>query len=226
MTMSVRLFARELRALCPTSTRRGVSSRCLSTVGGSVAGPDRSQHGDKGTNGHSTLTTSLSVAGAVTSGFCLAWYLHRRSEGTPTDHQQGSQSLLPQLRASGSEGKASMKISVRERRYKDFSSIRYKGEPYMTPRDFLESVTLDDPRRKDSYSENTGTDLQSTGFVGLDPNFMNDKDIQDLLKLTLPLSKGSRRTFRDMWNAGGWCGAFLQVHVESIIFLFSSEQES
>ena len=144
----MRLFVREL---CRASTRRGVSSRFLSTAGGSVSGSDGSQHGGRGTN-HSTLATSLSVAGAAASGFCLAWYLHRRSEGVPTGHQQGLLSLLPQLRASGSEEKVnqtSKKISVREQRYKDFSSIRYRGEPYMTPRDFLESVTLDEPRRKD-----------------------------------------------------------------------------
>lgn len=40
------------------------------------------------------------------------------------------------------------KISVRERRYRAFASLEYDGEIYMSPQDFLESVTQDVPRRK------------------------------------------------------------------------------
>jgi len=85
------------------------------------------------------------MVGALTSGACLALYLHGK-EKQPTGH---SISLLPQLRAFGKkEDKGHEKIPLREQRYKDFSSVQYNGQPYMTPRDFLESVTLDEPRRE------------------------------------------------------------------------------
>ena len=38
--------------------------------------------------------------------------------------------------------------------------------------------------------------------VELDPQFLNDKDVKKLLKSTIPRSKGSKSTFRDMWNEG------------------------
>ena len=40
------------------------------------------------------------------------------------------------------------KISARELRYKAFASYVYKGEPYMSARDFLESLIRDEPRCK------------------------------------------------------------------------------
>lgn len=54
-------------------------------------------------------------------------------------------SALPLLRAKEEEGEA-VKPSRKERRFKDFASCSYHGEPYMTARDFLESVTLVRPR--------------------------------------------------------------------------------
>jgi len=41
-----------------------------------------------------------------------------------------------------------IKISRREKRYKLYASIMYVDECYMTPRDFVESLTKDEPRRK------------------------------------------------------------------------------
>ena len=35
------------------------------------------------------------------------------------------------------------------KRYKDFASVMYEGDMYMTPRDFLESITQDEPRCKE-----------------------------------------------------------------------------
>ena len=43
-------------------------------------------------------------------------------------------------------GEEVRKISRRESRYQDFSSLKYEREVYMTARDFLESVTQDTSR--------------------------------------------------------------------------------
>ena len=78
-----------------------------------------------------------------------AWELKRtREEGYP-------RGIIPVARAGGksSEGKGKEKgneekpkISARELRYKAFASYVYKGEPYMSARDFLESLIRDEPR--------------------------------------------------------------------------------
>ncbi|XP_078534272.1 calcium uptake protein 3, mitochondrial isoform X5 [Lissotriton helveticus] len=41
----------------------------------------------------------------------------------------------------------------REQRFRMFASFEYEGQLYMTPRDFLESVTTDEPRSVISYTE-------------------------------------------------------------------------
>lgn len=59
-------------------------------------------------------------------------------------------SLLPRVQASEkkTEEVPKKKVSLRERRYKMFTSVVYQGEPYMTPRDFIESLVQDEPRSK------------------------------------------------------------------------------
>jgi hypothetical protein len=43
--------------------------------------------------------------------------------------------------------KRSIVITPRQRLFFQFASIEYEGIPYMTPQDFLESVTENHPRR-------------------------------------------------------------------------------
>lgn len=38
-------------------------------------------------------------------------------------------------------------ITPRQRLFFQFASVEYEGIPYMTPQDFLESITEDHPRR-------------------------------------------------------------------------------
>ena len=40
------------------------------------------------------------------------------------------------------------KVTYREARFKQFASVEYEGTMYMTPQDFLESITEETPRRK------------------------------------------------------------------------------
>ena len=74
----------------------------------------------------------------------VAWGLSRTREGSRFY-------LLPAAKAGG-KGKGGEqqkpKISARELRYKVFASYVYKGEPYMSARDFLESLIRDEPRCK------------------------------------------------------------------------------
>lgn len=65
----------------------------------------------------------------VVSGVGLAAFIYQ--------WRAAKASLVPELNAGGSE---TPKVSHRELRYKEFASLVYKGEPYMSARDFLESV--------------------------------------------------------------------------------------
>ncbi len=217
-----RLFFRGTRALCPSSSLSRHQQRSLSSVGG------RSTTSDSDSSSHSSTTTikasKVGVAGVIASGLCLSWYLHGGGGGekgekgdVPSNHRLSLPSLLPQLRASEPEEKreGQEKVSIRERRYKAFSSIKYKGELYMTPRDFLESVTSDGPRRRLRCDKHYTVTIDYVKLTEIDPQFLNDKDVQKLLKSTIPRSKGSRRTFRDMWNVGmlNWDGLRKAVDV-------------
>lgn len=41
-----------------------------------------------------------------------------------------------------------LKLNHRERRFMKFASVEHYGQLYMTPQDFIESVTDSEPRRK------------------------------------------------------------------------------
>lgn len=73
-----------------------------------------------------------------------------------------SEAALASTPPAAASGNASQKPlpatgrNYRERRFLDFASVEYDGVPYMTPQDFLESVTQDRPRyrkRRRVYSE-------------------------------------------------------------------------
>ena len=82
---------------------------------------------------------------AAASGLGLATYVHQLRAGKVGS---GVSLLLPELQAAGGkeEEAKTPKVSIRELRFKEFASIVYKGEPYMSGRDFLESVARDEPR--------------------------------------------------------------------------------
>lgn len=86
----------------------------------------------------------MGVAALAASGIGIINYFGRE-ESTGT----GSV-LLPRLQAAEKKGEdgPKQKVPLRERRYKKFASIVYNGEPYMTPRDFVESLMQDEPRSK------------------------------------------------------------------------------
>ena len=56
--------------------------------------------------------------------------------------------LLPELQAAEDKEEKVARRPWREVRYEDFASFNYMGEPYMSARDFLESLTQDRPRRE------------------------------------------------------------------------------
>ena len=82
-----------------------------------------------------TISNSWRYVVGVVSGVGLAAFIYQ--------WRAAKASLVPELNAGGSEAP---KVSHRELRYKEFASLVYKGEPYMSARDFLESVSQDEAR--------------------------------------------------------------------------------
>ena len=82
-----------------------------------------------------TISNSWRYVVGVVSGVGLAAFIYQ--------WRAAKASLVPELNAGGSE---TPKVSHRELRYKEFASLVYKGEPYMSARDFLESVSQDESR--------------------------------------------------------------------------------
>lgn len=92
----------------------------------------------------------LGVAALAGSGISILNCLLRKDDESAF---KSGISLLPRVQASEkkSEDGPKPKVSLRERRYKKFASVVYKGQPYMTPRDFIESLMQDEPRSKSFY---------------------------------------------------------------------------
>ncbi|XP_068134720.1 calcium uptake protein 3, mitochondrial isoform X4 [Hyperolius riggenbachi] len=74
--------------------------------------------------------------------------------------------------------------SSREQRFRVFASLEYEGQLYMTPRDFLESVTTDEPRLRKKWKT------------------LSRQDVNDLLIDTPPVWKGSSKLFRNLGDRG------------------------
>ncbi|XP_047013120.1 calcium uptake protein 3, mitochondrial isoform X3 [Ictalurus punctatus] len=77
-----------------------------------------------------------------------------------------------------------MPMSGHEHRFRLFSSVEYEGQLYMTPLDFIESVTMSEPKKKKFWQALTKQDL--------------DKILSD----TPPVWKGSSRLFRNLNEKG------------------------
>ncbi len=92
----------------------------------------------------------LLAAGASFGIGLLTYKIHLERRRRALGLGLGSSLILPQIQASEGEGGgeegSERKLKGWELRYKDFASLFYRGERYMTAQDFLESITQDRPR--------------------------------------------------------------------------------
>ncbi|XP_078534268.1 calcium uptake protein 3, mitochondrial isoform X2 [Lissotriton helveticus] len=72
----------------------------------------------------------------------------------------------------------------REQRFRMFASFEYEGQLYMTPRDFLESVTTDEPRIAKQWKS------------------LSNQELTQMLLDTPPVWKGSSKLFRNLRDKG------------------------
>ncbi|XP_078404510.1 calcium uptake protein 3, mitochondrial-like isoform X4 [Cetorhinus maximus] len=75
-------------------------------------------------------------------------------------------------------------VSSQEQRFRLFTSMEYEGQLFMTPQDFIESVTTDEPR-------------------GFKPRkSLSRQELENMLAETPPVWKGSSRLFRTLRDRG------------------------
>ncbi|XP_069131038.1 calcium uptake protein 3, mitochondrial-like isoform X3 [Argopecten irradians] len=124
------------------------------------------------------LTPSTALGVTVTG--VLAWKVWQSRQQTAD--------ILPVVTAKSEDGDGAKETRIphtyREVRFRQFASVEYKGMTYMTPQDFLESVTEEMPRPRIGRTK------------------LKDKEVEYLLKNTPSRSKGSNKLFRKLHSQG------------------------
>ncbi|XP_037578047.1 calcium uptake protein 3, mitochondrial-like isoform X4 [Dermacentor silvarum] len=88
------------------------------------------------------------------------------------------------IREDREEAEHAMHLTQRERRFIRFASVEYEGQLYMTPEDFLESLTESDPRPR------------------LHRHHLTKKELEHMLDQTPARKYGSTKLFRDLRERG------------------------
>ncbi|XP_061536592.1 calcium uptake protein 3, mitochondrial isoform X5 [Phycodurus eques] len=133
-----------------------------------------------------TFGLCLATGGAVALYFYedRGW---RRTMGTRSIHR-----LLPSIPAVEAKEKAhpmdfeegDVHMSSHEHRFRMFSSVEYEGQLYMTPQNFIESVTMSEPRNKRPWRS------------------LTKQELEKILSDTPPVWRGSSKLFRNLRERG------------------------
>ncbi|XP_020787132.1 calcium uptake protein 3, mitochondrial isoform X4 [Boleophthalmus pectinirostris] len=75
-------------------------------------------------------------------------------------------------------------MSSHEHRFRMFSSVEYEGQLYMTPQNFIESVTMSEPRNKRPWKS------------------LSKQELEKILTDTPPVWRGSSKLFRNLRERG------------------------
>ncbi|CAL4091277.1 unnamed protein product, partial [Meganyctiphanes norvegica] len=114
--------------------------------------------------------------GAATGLFCGLKWLEKNAIVEAARPRRRTQQEEAALRG--------LKLNHRERRFIKFSSVEYSGQLYMTPQDFIESVTDSEPRTR------------------VRRRVLRDKDLEAFHQETPALNKGSPTMFRTVYDKG------------------------
>ncbi|XP_053559903.1 calcium uptake protein 3, mitochondrial isoform X2 [Bombina bombina] len=105
--------------------------------------------------------------------------------------RRGTSILLPVIAAKETSSSErpdledlDMYATSREQRFRIYASLEYEGQLYMTPIDFLESVTTDEPKSPKQWKT------------------ISKQDLNQMLLDTPPVWKGSSRFFRTLGDEG------------------------
>ncbi|XDV14774.1 hypothetical protein PO909_014968 [Leuciscus waleckii] len=136
------------------------------------------------------------VALGVAAGGAVLYYYYSEMCGfrgrKAPKNGTGCRALLPSLPAVAAKEKAPMfdfdegdvYMSSHEHRFRLFSSVEYEGQLYMTPQNFIESVTMSEPRIKKPWRS------------------LNKQELEKILSDTPPVWKGTSKLFRNFRERG------------------------
>ncbi|XP_041731839.1 calcium uptake protein 3, mitochondrial isoform X1 [Coregonus clupeaformis] len=114
----------------------------------------------------------LAVGMCLATGGAVAFYFYNDMYSQRCRKRMGysfsGRDLLPSLSAVAAQQKAQpfdfeegdVYMSSHEQRFRLFSSVEYEGQLYMTPQNFIESVTMSEPRNKKPWRSLTKQELE------------------------------------------------------------------
>ncbi|XP_074542939.1 calcium uptake protein 3, mitochondrial isoform X2 [Halichoeres trimaculatus] len=129
----------------------------------------------------------LAAGGAVALYFYSEMTRSRRRMRTPS-----ISGLFPSIPIVEAKEKArpydfeegDVHMSSHEHRFRMFSSVEYEGQLYMTPQNFIESVTMSEPRNKRPWRS------------------LTKQELEKILTDTPPVWRGSSKLFRNLRERG------------------------
>ncbi|XP_041955829.1 calcium uptake protein 3, mitochondrial isoform X9 [Alosa sapidissima] len=144
---------------------------------------------DKTVRGWLAVGVGMAAGGAV-AYYCF--YERHDSKKKRVGHSINGRAMLPSLPAVTAKEKGrpfdfeegDVYMSSHEHRFRLFSSVEYEGQLYMTPQNFIESVTMSEPRSKKPWRSLTKPELEK------------------ILADTPPVWKGTSKLFRNLRERG------------------------
>ncbi|XP_016299947.1 calcium uptake protein 3, mitochondrial isoform X5 [Sinocyclocheilus anshuiensis] len=142
------------------------------------------------------IRRGIAVAVGVAAGGAVLYYYYSemcgfRGRKAPINGI-GCRALLPSLPAVAAKEKAPLfdfdesdvYMSSHEHRFRLFSSVEYEGQLYMTPQNFIESVTMSEPRIRKTWRS------------------LTKQELEKILSDTPPVWKGTSKLFRNLRERG------------------------
>ncbi|CAI5783917.1 uptake 3, mitochondrial [Podarcis lilfordi] len=154
-------------------------------------------------SGAAPLSSLGAAAAAGATGGALAWFVCQRFyERRPSPQQKGRSGEAGQARAllpipvaaaardtTGTESRPDLQeldlyATSREQRFRMFASLEFEGQLFMTPYDFIQSVSNDEPKRTRKWKS------------------LSKQELNQILVETPPVWKGSSKLFRNLQEKG------------------------
>ncbi|KAM4584703.1 calcium uptake protein 3, mitochondrial isoform 2-T2 [Odontesthes bonariensis] len=137
----------------------------------------------------------LAVGMCVAAGGAVALYFYNDTTsgaGRKRMKRHSINGLLPSIPTVEAKEKArpfdfedgDVYMSSHEYRFRMFSSVEYDGQLYMTPQNFIESVTMSEPRNKKPWRS------------------LTKQELEKILSDTPPVWRGSSKLFRNLRERG------------------------
>ncbi|KAM3622987.1 uncharacterized protein V6R79_005619 [Siganus canaliculatus] len=134
---------------------------------------------------------SLAVGMCLATGGAVALYFYNDATICRGRKREGSilNGLLPSIQAKEKAPPYDFEdgdvyMSSHEHRFRMFSSVEYEGQLYMTPQNFIESVTMSEPRNKRPWRS------------------LTKQELEKILTETPPVWRGTSKLFRNLRERG------------------------